>query len=244
MAPRLHDLTVRAIRRIESDTGRPLDFIACWAEVADLDKRVRELRAPPESEAPDLLDAGITAGKNTFYRLSIGAWQWMDLAKEWWSTAPAAMDYAFWWAMAHSRSGAEPFRKAAGREAAQKIIADWLVESGATAEACRAAERCIYSRHDSLRLAPGPTCEKCGQPMPQEDDNLSMGPILATLCSLNPDPNYWTWDVDYNAAMSAYLNALAADPERERYITKRWADQAQARYIIATRALERKAKAE
>lgn len=232
MAKPLHEATVREIRRVESELNRPIDWVACWAEIVELDRRAWEQAAPPEIERTAFLDAPVRVGRAELHRMSIGAWIWYSTAEEWYGGDARALQWAFWYAMAHARDGTA-LRAASTPAEAEARIFKWIVDAGVSAEGLRAAERALYA--ELPWAEEGGDRERTAEP--------AYGPVIAGLCKLKPDPDYWLWSVPVEVAVQRYRDTAAQDAEAWGEQLKAWASSAFLRWRKAAKAFDAKARA-
>jgi hypothetical protein len=117
----LHDLTIKAIRRAQSQGG-VIDPVEDWAAISELDRLARAATEPPTEDKLLFLDLPVIVGNLHLYRLSWGALDWVaDCAGVWYANDGRMYDRALAWAHVNARSKRAFHRCAAVREATAEI---------------------------------------------------------------------------------------------------------------------------
>ena len=201
----------------------PADATPAWVldhhgELAELDELARrKTRRPPQAVA-DLLDLPVRLGPDgevALYRLSLGAWLWLEeCVIPWWNDArPELCDLAFAFAMAHGRTP-EAMQDCAVEWRARWIVLGWARRLRCSKAALLAAAKGLMPEGDPLAhyYVAGKT------PDPRDDPGWEK--VLAAMARESGQPaEHWLWDVSrerFVAALTDLNDTREADAESVR----------------------------
>ena len=197
MPAALHPMA-RALLPADATAGWVLDH---FGELAELDELAwRHTRRPPQAAA-DLLDLPVRLGpdgETALYRLSLGAWLWLEhCASSWWQASePNLYNAAHAWAMAHGRTP-EALRDAAEEQRARWLVLTWARGLRCSEAALMAAARGLMPEGDPLAhyYAAAPQD-------PREDPGW--GKVLDAMSRETGRPaEHWLWEVSRERFLSA-----------------------------------------
>jgi hypothetical protein len=184
----LHELTIKAIRRAQSQGGI-VDPVEDYAAIANLDKLARASTEMVPEDRLLFLDLPLVVCNTRLYRLSWGASDWLtQLAMNWFRDDLSMLDRSVVWAHVHARMP-EAFRRFSNARDAKAEIETWSQELTAPFEALMAA---------ADQLCPKP---KESETRKQHDTGpISNGPVLNRLMDDYKKPvDYFIWELSAEA---------------------------------------------
>ena len=188
----------------------PADATPAWVldhhgDLAELDELARrKTRRPPQAVA-DLLDLPVRLGPDgeiALYRLSLGAWLWLEeCAIPWWSdTRPELCDLAFAFAMAHGRTP-EAMQDVSVEWRARWIVLGWARRLRCSKAALLATAKGLMPEADPLAHY----YVAKAQPDPRDDPGWEK--VLVAMARESGQPaEHWLWDVSREQFFAALAN--------------------------------------
>ena len=200
----LHDLTIRAIRRAESQGG-VIDLVEDFGAIAELDRLARAATAAPAEDKLVFLDLPLIVGNVHLYRLSWGALDWVaECAWSWYSEDGCMYDRALAWAHVNARSP-RAFRRCSSMREASAEISRWAREQSVPWQM-------IMTGVDQLMAELKP---KDKSEQKRNGDKLSTSSFLDILLATHGGTiEYWLWDVSL-VAMQRFSAAIQYRQESE-----------------------------
>jgi hypothetical protein len=200
----LHDLTISAIRRAQSQGGT-VDPVEDWAAIADLDKLARASTELTPEDRLLFLDLPVIVGNVSIYRLSWSASEWLiKLAMDWYTDDSFMLDRSIVFAHANARTP-EIFRRCSNMNSASAEVLRWSRECSASIEALLKAVD-IFT----------PAKQSGQDDKPEKERSISSnGPILHKLMADYHQPiNYFLWEISAEA-LTVLIRANILDSELE-----------------------------
>jgi hypothetical protein len=229
----LHELTIKAIRRAQSQGGI-VDPVEDFPAIAELDRLARAGTEIAPEERLLFLDLPIVAGNASLYRLSWGASDWVtQLAIPWFRDEPSMLDRAILWAHAHSRD-AQAFRRFSNSHDARLQIEEW--------------SRGLTSSYEALLEAADQLCPKPragGKESAKTSGPISNGPVIDRLMdSYKQQIDYFIWDISAEALEIVLAAGIQRDEKQEYYsnIASGHAPAAESRLVRSIIKFQRAAK--
>lgn len=185
----LHELTIKAIRRAQSQGGI-VDPVEDYAAIANLDKLARASTELPIHDKIIFCDLPVCVGDVRLYRLSWAAMDWISYcASEWFCDDSVLYDKALAWAHAHARQP-DVFRDCSDKQSATKAIKRWTWSFSAP-------WICVLDAVDQL-LAELPN-KNTGK----TESKSTTASFLDVLIETHGGTiDYWMWDVSVSAMLA------------------------------------------
>lgn len=183
----LHELTIKAIRRAQSQGGI-VDPVEDYSSIAELDRLARTATEMVPEDRLLFLDLPLVVGNTRLYRLSWGAADWLTKrAMEWFRDDMTMLDRAIVWAHANARNP-DSFRRFSNAHDAQIQIEAWSQDLNAPFEALIEA---------SDQLCPKP---KESDAASKSTGVMSNGPVLDRLMDdYKQKIDYFIWEISEEA---------------------------------------------
>jgi hypothetical protein len=184
----LHDLTIKAIRRAQSQGG-VIDPVDDWAAISELDRLARAATEPPQEDKLVFLDLPLIVGNVSLYRLSWGALDWVaDCAGVWYAEDGRMYDRALAWAHVNARSP-RAFRRCAEKRIASAEISRWAREQTTPWQVITAGVDQLMSDLSKNR----------DKKYEDSQARRGNGPVFDFLIEAYHQPiEYWIWGISIN----------------------------------------------
>lgn len=180
----LHELTIKAIRRAQSQGGI-VDPVEDYPAIAELDRLARAATEMVPEDRLLFLDLPLVVGNARLYRLSWGASDWLtQRAMDWFRGDLTMLDRSIVWAHAHVKTP-DAFKRFSNEHDAHAEIVAWSKDLTAPVEALMAAT-------DQLCFKP----KKSDKSAKSSTGIISNGPVLDRLMTeYHQKIDYFIWDI-------------------------------------------------
>jgi hypothetical protein len=197
----LHDLTIKAIRRAQSQGGI-VDPVEDYSAITELDRLARASTEMVPEDRLLFLDLPVVVGNVMLYRLSWGASDWLtQCAMEWFRDEPTMLDRSIVWAHVHSHEP-KAFDVVANSISASKAIMEW-------SQGLTASFQSLMAAADQLC----PNFVESDEPEKKKSGPISNGPVLNRLMEdYKQKVEYFIWEISAEAlAVLIRANRLQAE---------------------------------
>jgi len=235
----LHRRTRSILSQVSAELGTEIPWADCFAEISGLDEAVRKCFEPAELDCIEMLDQPVVVGGTKFWALTLNASDWFE---EWCRKFPESpeMQIAGWlYASAHSMDPDALLRTWNDKYKLAWHVWLWRARCGVKSGQIAPLQSLLMPETPWARVE-----ETDGEV--EKEGYSAWGWLIATLCRLKNDPDWWRNKVPFLKALQNYKSALLygetdAKIKDERW--EKWQSQAQLDEMMAIRRLKKAWKA-